>query len=128
MRQPFVKLPGPTLKDVHHQFDEWRKTRTKRTPIPESLWDAAMSLVPEHSVYQVAKCLHLDFKILKERVRQRDTQSSMSFIEVDAQKIHPASECVIEMEHRDGARMKMRFQGGAQPDLIEIAKAFWSRP
>ncbi len=127
MRQPLVKLPSPALADVHHQFDEWRKTRTKRTPIPEALWDAAVSLVPEHSVYEVSKCLHLDFKILKERVRQRDTRSSMSFIEIDAKQLLPGSECIVEMEHRDGSRMRMHLRGGTQPDLIEIAKAFWSR-
>jgi hypothetical protein len=128
MRQPFVKLPSPALEDVCHQFEEWRKTRTKRTPIPKALWDAAVSLVPEHSVCQVSKHLRLDFNILKARVRQRDEQSALSFIEVDAEQIFAGSECVVEMEHRDGARMRMRFRGGAQSDLLEMAKAFWSRP
>ena len=128
MKPPYVQLPNLTIEDVGHQFDEWRKTRTKRTPIPEALWEAAVRLVPEHSVYQVAKHLHLDYKILKERVHQRNTQSSLNFIEVDAKQLVPGSECVIEMEHRDGSRVRVSFRGGLQPDLLEIARAFWSRP
>jgi hypothetical protein len=128
MRDSTETLPHSRIEEVCHQFDEWRKSRTKRTPIPEPLWEAAVSLVPEHSVCQVSKALRLDFKVLRERVRQRDSRSSLSFIEVDAQQLLCGGECIVEMEHRDGARMRMRFHGNTPAELFEIAKAFWSRP
>lgn len=88
-----------------------------------------MSLIPDHSICQVSKALHLDFKNLRERVRQRDnTRGSSGFIELNVRELLPGSECVIEMEHRNGDRMRVSFRGGAEPNLLEMARAFWREP
>ena len=33
-----------TLESVQEQFEAWRLSRTKREPIPETLWEAAVKL------------------------------------------------------------------------------------
>ncbi len=36
----------PTLESVQEQFEAWRLSRTKREPIPETLWEAAVQIMP----------------------------------------------------------------------------------
>lgn len=56
-----------TLEQVHTLFSEWRQTKKRRDPIPETLWRAAVSLTEVHSVNEIARHLHLSHKDLKVR-------------------------------------------------------------
>ena len=67
---PTVK---PTLELIRNQFESWRKRRHCRSPIPESLWQAAMGLCQEHSIGEVSRTLGLNYNGLRNRVtRARD--------------------------------------------------------
>ncbi|ACN18000.1 hypothetical protein HRM2_p00060 (plasmid) [Desulforapulum autotrophicum HRM2] len=50
------------LKKVQKQFKHWRKTKTGRERIPDSLWQAAADVfhIGGHSLNKVAKALHLN--------------------------------------------------------------------
>ncbi|MDD4273320.1 MAG: hypothetical protein PHG14_06280 [Desulfobacter postgatei] len=37
------------------------------------------------------------------------------------------SECVVEMEDGNGAKMRMCFKGKTDFDLLELGKSFWMR-
>ncbi len=56
------------LEAVQAQFSDWRKNRKKRDRIPESLWDAAVSLVDNFSINKLSKALHLNYSDLKDRI------------------------------------------------------------
>lgn len=123
----------PTLEEIREHFETWRKTREKRTTIPDALWEAAISLSSRHSLCQISKALRLNYSDLKHRV-----QSSQSFLQ-SSPVIDPAfidlglkspilpAECTIEMEDQNGAKMRMYFKGEAGLDLLELGKVFWSK-
>ena len=122
----------PNLSEVKEQFKIWRRTRKSPRPIPDKLWQAAVSLTASHSISQISKELVLDYNALKKRVpikkksRAKKT-STPSFIELNLEPPATVSECMVEMQDRLGAQMRMHFRGKPDFDLLELAKVFWSK-
>ena len=124
--------PCPTISEVKEQFKIWRRTRKSPRPIPEKLWEAVVSLTANHSISQISKELVVDYSALKNRmlIKKKDSAASMSppgFIELNLEPPAAASECVVEMQDILGAKMRMHFRGKTDFDLLELAKAFWSK-
>ena len=124
--------PCPTISEVKEQFKIWRRTRKSPRPIPEQLWQAAVSLTAKHSISQISKELVLDYSALKKRVciKNKDSAASMSppgFIELNLEPPAAASECIVEMQDILGSKMRMHFRGKTDFDLLELAKAFWRK-
>lgn len=122
----------PTLVEVQAMFAIWRKTRGHRTRIPEELWSAALKLSGRHSTYKISRALRLNYKDLKKRIGKsvsntngRQVTDPIDFIPIDIAPNSP-SECIVEMEHRNGNRMRMHFKGKADLDLRSFAEVFWS--
>src|SRR3972149_5597227 len=108
----------PTLEAVRHRFETWRKRRRCRAPIPESLWQAAVRLCEEHSICEVSRTLRLNYNGLKNRVSNVTRRSSspgrpaeLGFVRLDLGSPMTPSECLVEMEASNGARMRMSFKG-----------------
>jgi hypothetical protein len=123
-----------SLEDVGNQFEHWRHSRAKRAPIPPSLWQAAISLYPDHSVYEISKALRLNYTDLKHRVEAQRTVfqpasvSEPAFIELGGLSTTKTSaQCVVEMKAADGAKIKMYFKGDVGLDLLQLSKAFLSK-
>ena len=124
--------PCLTLSEVKEQFKIWRRTRKSPRPIPKKLWAAAVNLTAKHSISQIAKELVLDYSTLKKRaaVKKKTGSASMSsadFIEVNLEPLTAVSECIVEMQDILGSKMRMHFRGKTDFDLLELAKAFWSK-
>ncbi len=132
---PGITLPTvrPTLEIVRHQFQTWRKRRRCRSRIPESLWQAAVGLCREHSICEVSQALRLNYNGLKNRVtRARDRslaigqRPGLNFVKLDLGVPVTSSECLVEMESPNGARMRMSFKGVPRDfDPVELGRAFW---
>jgi hypothetical protein len=127
---PTVK---PALEVVRHQFEAWRKRRRCRGRIPEALWEAAVGLCREHSICKVSRSLRLNYTGLKNRtpkargmglaVRKR---SDLGFVKLDLGAPIVPSECLVEMEAPNGAKMRMSFRGTPRDfDPVELGRAFW---
>ena len=122
----------PTLEEIHDQFETWRQTRQKRGPIPEPLWEAAVGLSKNHSIFEISKVLRLNYTDLKHRVLARDTHSIVktdktpTFIELDLQHPNSLPQCVIKMQKANGSKMKLYFTAETRVDLLQLSKCFWS--
>jgi hypothetical protein len=123
---------SPTLTEVQTRFAAWRKTRQHRSRIPEELWAAAVKLSNKHSIHRISKALKLSYTDLKERIEKSHPvpetikpTPSLDFIPIDIAPTQPA-ECIVEMEHRNGNKMRMHFKGNVDLDLRSFAEAFWS--
>ncbi|MEE4605963.1 MAG: hypothetical protein V2J65_32110 [Desulfobacteraceae bacterium] len=121
-----------SLTQVKEQFKTWRQTRKSPRPIPAELWAAAAGLTAKHSISQIAKELALDYTSLKNRVavKKKTNAAKMSpadFIEVNLEPPAAAAECIVEMQDIRGAKMRMHFRGKTDFDLLQLAKAFWSK-
>ena len=130
MNQGINLVTKPILADVRKKFEAWRATRGKRTQIPQELWDAAVKLSPDYTPHQISKALHLDYVKLKNLIlssgeaKLLPSHGSPSFIEIDLGKRISDPECVVELEKRDGSKMKMYFKGEVGFDLMELGKSF----
>lgn len=127
---PTVRHP---LEAVRNQFETWRKRRRCRGRIPEALWEAAVEQCREHSVWEVSRTLRLSYNELKHRVpRTRCTGLAVGerpeggFIKLDIGAPITHSECLVEMETPNGAKMKMSFKGTRRDfDPVDLSRAFW---
>jgi len=119
--------PRPSLSEVKEQFKNWRKTRKSPRPIPEKLWQAAVSLTATHSISQISKELVLDYSSLKKRVpiKKKDSTAKMSppgFIELNLEPPAAVLECIVEMQDNLGAKMRMHIRGKTEFDLLQAVR------
>ena len=111
---------SPALKDVRQQFESWRESRaSKRDRIPDHLWQAAVKLCREHSVYQVSKSLGLCSADLKKRI----PEDTPKFMEI----AFPAfsGQWQIECHRADGSVLRMSGSGQT-PEIQTVLKSFLS--
>ena len=130
-----MALPAerPTLEVVRRQFETWRKKRRCRGPIPESLWQAAMGLCEERSIYEVSRSLRLNYNGLRNRVQRVKGWSpvigerpDLGFVRLDLERAITPSEFLVEMEAPNGSRMRMSFKGVSNDfNPVELGRAFW---
>jgi len=88
-------------------------------------------LSKEHSIHQITKALRLNYAALKQRVYPNSPPAGKeqvpAFIELGIGPPRSISECIVEMEDGCGAKMRMRFCGKTDFDLLELGKAFWTK-
>ena len=127
-----LAFPPPTLTEVQSRFADWRKTKQHRSRIPEDLWASAVMLSPEHSLCKISQALGLSYTDLKERVKKSletsntcRTSPALDFIPIDLSAPTNSAECIVEMEHHNGNKMRMHFKGKADLDLQSFAESFW---
>ena len=137
MRDPVANITLPTvrhtLEAVRNQFEAWRKRRRCRTRIPEALWQAAADLCSEHSICEVSQALRLNYNDLKDRVQRSKDRGlaigqgpDLNFVKLDLGTPIMPSECLVEMEAPNGAKMRMSFRGVPRDfDPVEVGRAFW---
>src|SRR6202795_1667535 len=112
-RKKAPSIPEPIVQ-LQRQLYQFRSTQPRRTKLPESLWQAAVELARQHSVYSVAHPLRLDYMGLKKRLpatpNLRRKTSKSAFVELIAP--HPATleECVIELESTGGSKMRIQWK------------------
>ena len=67
MRDAVANITLPTVRHplevVRDQFETWRKRRPCRGRIPEALWQAAVGLCKEHSIFEVSRALRLNYNV-----------------------------------------------------------------
>ena len=112
------------LEAVRARFEDWRSTRTGADRIPESLWKAAVGCAGRFGLYSTVRALGLDYNSLKRRVAARTEDSSPAFVEVLAPGGIAPAECVLEVENRRGAKLRIHLRGGAVPDLALLLRSF----
>jgi hypothetical protein len=127
---PTVK---PALEVVRHQFEAWRKRRRCRGQIPEALWQAAVGLCRDHSIFEVSGALRLNYNDLKDRVQRSMDRGlaigqgpDLGFVKLDLGTPIMPSECLVEMEAANGSKMRLSFRGVLRDvDPVELSRAFW---
>jgi hypothetical protein len=131
-------MPRPTpavptdLQELSGRFEDWRRTRRGKLPIPEPLWAAATELARSHGVCQTAQVLRLEYKKLKQLtdgeaggkpVRRRRAPAPATFVEL-APPPTAAAECVIELEGPRG-KLRIQWKGATAPDLAGLSRVLW---
>jgi hypothetical protein len=114
------------LDDLRMRFEVWRQSCRPRARIPSRLWDAAVHVAGQYGLHRTAKTLHLDYYALKKRLDACSAvQTTVPFIELSPVVSGSAPECIIELEARDGAKMRIHLKSMGAPDLNAFSEAFW---
>jgi len=132
-----TRLLDPRIKPLRKQIERWRRTRTKRSAMPEVLWVAAAELARKHGVYAAAQALRLSYSSLRTRAegagdrRRARTESEprqVTFVELPPAGLSaaaPPGGAVVEVVGPSGQRLTVRLRGG-ELDLTELIRACWS--
>ena len=116
------------LVGARSKFTEWRSKRASRTErIPPALWKTATRCAERFGIHPTARALGLDYASLKRRMPlvAKPAQSAASpFVELVPSVRSSSPECVVELENRAGAKLRIELRGGAIPDLIDLARRF----
>ncbi len=126
------------VKKIRERIDYWRRTREKRSPMPEELWQAAVVLARRHGVSPTVRDLNLNHSALKKRfqqaVRRRQKNGSGpagSFLEIAGADLSgaamPRTGVEVELQGVDGAKLTVRVPASGNLDVGALAEAFWSR-
>jgi len=121
------------LEAVRRRFEQWRRTRSGRSPIPEPLWDAAVKMAGAYGLHRTAKALRVNYYSLKKRMDREATaavgspkeDASTAFIELAPPVRAGSCECTMELEAADGAKMRVHLTGAATPDLATLSRSFY---
>ena len=131
MRTRTTSARTTQLSRVCQQFEHWRRTRPRRSPIPSSLWALAVAHARAVGVHATARRLRLDYYALKQRVDAAAAgapraRARAAFIEVVPAGLPPAglSECVIDLADARGT-MRITLKSPALPDLVALSQGFW---
>ena len=68
LQNSIVVRGSSELVSVRRRIEMWRRTRERRTAMPEALWKAAAELARLRGVHPIARALRLDYYSLKGRL------------------------------------------------------------
>ena len=119
------------VEGLCRQIERWRQTRRHLEPMPQRLWALAASLARQHSIARISRLARLDYYSLRERLEALNGKSlakqekGPSFIELPLPLCAPSPECIVELEHPRGGRMRIHVKGSPAPDLAALSRSFW---
>ena len=134
-KQRPAALPAD-IRRIQARIEHWRKTRKKRTAMPEQLWAAAISLARVHGIHRTARALRLSYDSLKRRViaapgnGQGGGKDHPGFVDIGPAQLMGLSQPtgpVVELSDAEGAKLMIRLTDGSELDMGGLAEAFWSR-
>ena len=120
---------SPRLEKVRDRFETWRRRKKPGSRIPKALWQAAVQSCKGDSVLQVSRALRLNYNDLKERVDAAEELGNpgpdcdLDFVQLGFGASILPSECTLELEASNGAKMKIGFKGAV--DALALCEAFW---
>jgi hypothetical protein len=121
---PSREVPVPdSITQLQQRFEQFRTTRTRRTKLPEALWQAAVEQARQHGVNVVAHALRLDYSGLKKRLNGTSVPPT-AFVELMGASGARADEYVIEFESNPTPRMRVQWKGAAPPDWTALLRAW----
>jgi hypothetical protein len=146
MRSKKTAVIPARLEAGRQRFERWRRTRKGHGRIPEPLWTSAVRLAGAYGLCKTARTLGLDYNALKRRVESEGGNDSsvgptskrksltrgrsnarkcawepaMTFVELPPLEPAGVPECVVELEHPRGAKMRICVAGHQS---LEVAAA-----
>jgi hypothetical protein len=124
---------APELQRVRNSIEVWRRTRLKRSPMPEKIWAEATQLARRLGVWRAASRLGLCYESLRRRADEKSARTGASaprFVEMRAADLASMARhdgVVVELCAADGTRMTVRLCEGMPVDMTALVGAFGRR-
>jgi hypothetical protein len=97
--------------------------------MPDPLWKQAAVLAHRHGISKISQIAKLHYYALKKRVQSADREGAVgpqngpTFVELPFPVSAP--ECILDLEHPRGGRMRIQVRGVPIPDLAALSRSFW---
>ncbi len=137
MRRTRPRATSARVRRARAGIEKWRKTRKKRSPMPEPLWDAAVELAQSEGVYPIARTLRVNYQSLQCRVAIASSTTRpgpgtpRGFVELSSPlpiaPPPPPAGPVLELSDGSGATLTIRLPSASELDVEHLAKAFLHR-
>jgi len=127
---PRSKKPTVGLEEAKSRFEEWRRNRQGKAPIPDELWAAAAEVARTEGVSRTSTELRVEWNHLKRRMAAASRASSKPapprFVELVAPRGESLSlpECVIELEGRR-AKLRIQLKDASALYLATLSRELW---
>jgi hypothetical protein len=126
------KTAVPSVGQVSRRIEHWRRTRLKRSPMPEVLWEAAAAIARERGVYATARDLRINYDSLRARLEQsgsKGNKATDAFVEFAPALLGPGaptqrSAVVVELSRADGKKLVIRLANADELDVLALAREF----
>jgi hypothetical protein len=99
------------------------------------LWAAAAELAKRYGVNPTARALRLEYAGLQRHMqaqgqpkpkRKHAAAPSPNFLEFVAPGVKPVTNCVVEVESTQGAKLRLELKAVATSELVSLIRAFVS--
>ena len=131
-RQGVASAPCPdALADLQKEFEIWRASRSGRSRIPESLWQAAVAMSQIYGLSQTARILGVNrTRLKKKQAALAGTLDVAEFVEVDmsefGQGATGSDKTVVEIRRRGGdVTMRIEMGPASHRFLLPLVSALW---
>jgi len=125
---PRSKKPTVSLEDAKARFEEWRRNRRGKAPIPDELWAAAAEVARKEGVSRTSTKLRVEWNHLKRRMAAASGTASKPalprFVELVAPRGESLPECVIELEGRR-AKLRIQLKDASASYLAALSRELW---
>jgi hypothetical protein len=125
---PRSKKPTVSLEEVKARFEEWRRNRKGKAPIPDELWAAAVEVAGKHGVSRTSTELRVEWNHLKRRMAAASGTLAKPalprFVELVAPRGDSLPECVIELEGRH-AKLRIQLKDASASYLATLSRELW---
>jgi len=125
---PRNKKPTISLEEAKARFEEWRRDRKGKAPIPDKLWATAAEVARREGVSRTSTELWVEWNHLKRRMaaagRTSSTPTPPRFVELVAPREESLSECVIELEGRQ-SKLRIQLKDASASYLAKLSRQLW---
>jgi hypothetical protein len=120
---------------LRQQFVQFRQAHAVRSRLPEELWTTAAKLARRDGITATARALGLDRPSLQKwtdrleprpsvKARKPPAQQPPAFVELLAGSTGTRNSCVVEVESRQGGKLRLELKGVATSQLAELIRGF----
>jgi hypothetical protein len=125
---PRSKTESITLDEAKVRFEEWRRNRKGRAPIPDELWAAAVGVARKEGVSRTSTELRVEWNHLKRRMAAASVATPKAvppaFVELVAPVEASLPDCTIELEGRRG-KLRIELKGASAYYLATLSRELW---
>jgi hypothetical protein len=118
------------LARTKQRFDQWRRTRKRRGPIPVELWHMAAEVATVHGVHSTARRLRLNSTQLRRQMealgKTEASQDGPRFVELPCLAAAPVPECILEAEDQAGRKLRIHLKAAATTQAALLGRMLWS--
>jgi hypothetical protein len=139
MKRPPKTIPLQ-IQTLSRRIAWWRQTRTKRSPMPAELWEAAIAAARAHGLSAVARGTGVGYESLRQRSEAsastgQQARAPAGFVAIEPLSAFggpgavPPRGAVVELCDGRGAQVTVRLGPGGREavDVSAIVASLWRR-